>query len=201
VKTGFSPALQKPSCAKQSHEWSLSGRSRRCVSGGGGGQQHWQRRGSSGVGGGCGGCVVVVVVGSMRQLAHLVWAQFLPGQQAFFGHLHGTLSQPGQMVSQRPLVMGTTGASQKPTAATHMQALFSLGQQLGHLTPGVNFGFSPALQKLRCAKQSHVCGRRGRGVSSGRRSRRRRRASASAGRRRRRRRPASTQPAASQQQQ
>eukprot|EP01051_Picozoa_sp_SAG22_P015023 SAG22_NODE_1910_length_3328_cov_2.639827_1_plen_233_part_00 len=84
----------------------------------------------------------------------LVWAKFLPGQHAASGHLHGTVSQPGQILSQRPVVMGLAGASQKPTAATHMQALFSGGQQSGHCLPGVNFGFWPALQKPSWAKQS-----------------------------------------------
>jgi len=39
VNTGFSPGLLKPSCTKQSHEWSLSRRSRSGVSGSGGGGQ------------------------------------------------------------------------------------------------------------------------------------------------------------------
>ena len=108
VYFGDSPGLQKPSCAKQSHSWSL------------------------------------------------VCAKFLPGQHASFGHLQGTVSHPGQILSQRPVVMGLAGASQKPTAATHMQALFSGGQQSGQVWPGVNFGFWPALQKPSWAKQSQV---------------------------------------------
>ena len=90
------------------------------------------------------------------QLWSLVLYQPVPGQHACSGHVHVGLSHPGQIVSQRLLVGRTAGASQKPTEATHMHAVFSAGQHEGHVAPGAHFGVSPALQKSRVAKQSHV---------------------------------------------
>ena len=50
------------------------------------------------------------------------------------------------MVEQAEVFGRRYGASQKPMAAKQLQAVFSGGQQLGHSSPGVYLGFSPALQ-------------------------------------------------------
>jgi hypothetical protein len=81
------------------------------------------------------------------QLWSLVALRPFPGQHAPAGHLHGTVSQPGQMVEHWLVVGSVGGGSQKPMEAKQSQTLFSAGQQDGHALPGVYTGLVPAAQK------------------------------------------------------
>ena len=69
------------------------------------------------------------------QVWSLVCWRSLPGQHP--SHLHGTVVQLGQIVSQRLVVGIIGGGSQKPIEAKQSHAWLSLGQHEGQSCPGV----------------------------------------------------------------